>query len=71
MALKNSDKPINLVEISEKELSKYYKVKDKDSFEVGDFINIVDDTFAVLGEKNTLLKKLVSEKDRVYRKTKK
>jgi hypothetical protein len=63
--------PVNTVVVSPKELKKYLKVQEKDTFRAGDYVHILGDTFAVLGLKNGLLKKAVSKGDEVYRKVKK
>lgn len=65
------DNPVNTAVVSQKELKKYLKVQEKDTFRVGDYVHILGDTFAVLGTKNALVKKTVSKSDEVYRKDKK
>ena len=65
------DNPVNTVVVSQKELKKYLKVQEKDTFRAGDYVHILGDTFAVLSLKNALINETVSKGDEVYRKAKK
>ena len=60
--------PVNIVIVSEKEEKKYYRLKEKESMQVGDLVYIVNDKYALINEGCILVKKKVSEGDKILRK---
>ena len=63
--------PINIVEITEKEIKKLTLLKEGELFRPDDLVYLVDNKYAVISEDSKLLKQKTSKHDKVYRRTKK
>ena len=57
----------NIFEIEEKELKKYTKLKEGTKFEVGDFVNVYDNTYAKISKGSKLCKENVNKYNTVLR----
>jgi len=57
----------NVVELSESDLKKYTKLKEGTKFEVGDFVNVYDNTYAKISKGSKLCKENVNKYNTVLR----
>lgn len=65
---KQPDGPANIVELSEKDISKFKKVKDGENFLDGDLLFIIDNRYAQISGGSPLSNKKISKDNIVYRK---
>jgi hypothetical protein len=56
-----SNRAVNIIKISQKEISKYKTRKEGENFQVGDFIFIDSDEYVKVEEGNALLKQKVNK----------
>lgn len=57
----------NMVDIEEKDLKKYTKLKEGTKFEVGDLVNVYDNTYAKISKGSKLCKENVNKYNTVLR----
>jgi hypothetical protein len=62
------DKPINIIELKEKDLQKYHQPKVGDHFRAGDLIHLVENEYVIISKENILLKQAITKYNKVYRK---
>jgi len=65
---KTEDRPYNLEEILESDVSKYKKLKEDEDIKSGDYINIFDEIYAVVSKGNLLCKQKVRKHVTILRK---
>jgi len=65
---KTEDRPYNLEEISESNISKYKKLKEGEDIKPGDYIQIFDEIYAEIGKGNILCKQKVIKNNIILRK---
>lgn len=65
---KKEDRPYNLEDISESDVSKYKKLKEGDDIKVGDYIHIFDESYAEIGKGCLLTKQKVNKTGVILRK---
>lgn len=58
---------VNLITISESDLSKYRKLKEGDEVKSGDLVHMYDDKYATIGKYNILLKYAVNKYNIILR----
>jgi len=68
--MKNQNRAVNIIKITEKEITKYKKKKEGDIFEEGDLIHLIDDEYVILSESNKLLKQKINNTNTVLKKNK-
>ena len=57
----------NIIELEEKDLKKYTKLKEGTKFEVGDLVNVYDSTYAKISKGSKLCKENVNKFNTVLR----
>jgi hypothetical protein len=62
------DRPINIMELKEKDLQKYHQPKVGDNFQAGDLLHLVENEYVVISKDNKLLKQTITKYNKVYRK---
>ncbi len=62
------NRPYNLEEISDSDISKYKKLKEGDDIKVGDYIHVFDEIYAELGKGNILSKQKANKNITILRK---
>jgi len=62
------NRPYNLKEILESEISNYKKLKEGDDIKVGDYIHIFDEIYSELGKGNILSKQKAGKNITILRK---
>jgi len=67
-AWKTEDRPYNLEEISESNVSKYKKLKEGEDIKQCDYIHIFDEIYAEIGKGSLLTKQKVNKINTILRK---
>lgn len=62
------NRPVNIMELKEKDLKKYHNPKVGESFLAGDLIHLLDDEYVVISKDSILLKQQINKYNKVYRK---
>jgi hypothetical protein len=62
------NRPVNIMELKEKDLKKYHQPKVGDNFQAGDLLHLIDDEYVVISKDNILMKQTISKYNKVYRK---
>ncbi len=62
------NRPINIIELKEKELPKYHQPKMGDNFQSGDLLHLVENEYVVVSKESNLLKHTITKYNKVYRK---
>lgn len=65
---KMDNRAINIIKIKEKDLKNYKQVKSGESFQVNDFVHIIDEEYAQISSSSILLKKKIDNSTIVLRK---
>lgn len=63
-----SDRPINLIKITDKDKKKYFQLKENEKYIAGDLILISDDEYAIVSKESILLKQKINKYNIVLRK---
>lgn len=65
-----SDRPINLIKLTDKDKKKYFQLKEKENekYIAGDLILISDDEYAIVSKESILLKQKINKYNIVLRK---
>lgn len=66
--MKNENRAKNIVEIQQKDLKKYTKVKEGEKFAAGDLIHLIDSDYVEVCEGSSLLKLKINKENTVLRK---
>jgi hypothetical protein len=61
-----NNRAVNIIKISQKEISKYKLRKEGESFQIGDLVFIDSDEYAKIEEGNILLKQKVNKHNSVF-----
>ena len=65
---KKEDRPYNLEEILESDVSKYKKLKEGEDIKPGNYIHIFDEIYAYVGKGNIVCKQKVNKTSIILRK---
>lgn len=63
-----SDRPINLIKVTDKDKKKYFQLKENEKYTAGDLILISDDEYAIVSKESILLKQKINKYNIVLRK---
>lgn len=63
-----SDRPINLIKLTDKDKKKYFQLKENEKYIAGDLILISDDEYAIVSKESILLKQKINKYNIVLRK---
>lgn len=62
------NRPVNIMELKEKDLKKYHNPKVGENFLAGDLIHLLDNEYVIVSKDSVLLKQQINKYNKVYRK---